>query len=854
MLGGHGTGSVYLAEKVVTNVTTTERDFNTRRFNCTCVGVLNTATECQGLVGTWSCPGFRANEIVIDCDYRDQFETGVHSKNTTVKVCNVPQFNSIEVKQPIYHACPSNDTMGERYFIDDKLSEYVPGGGSLDGITSNKLGVICCDVDTVTGALSISRWDSNNMCYGDQHTYREAVDICAEDGQKQLCTKAQLDTAKACTTNTPPAPPLCPSLVGACGNMGTGYETHTNTNCEFPNGAADTDPSSGFLTVEACQALCSDDSTCEGIVHRSVGGTVNEGECWKRTGIVLAACVEGGGLFDTYIKAATPSVAQTSGIIRLSSENMDTSAKQNDCLELCRAYAGATACQTVESEGAVGCYVHTRAVDSANNARNTKCHLLSQCTSQDGSDHCNQDGNFAWIQEGFFHKGCVPLVGACHVGSGGSSEADHSNPLHLSPGAFTKCANEGETCSCHGLVRYGFGDKWTTEHSTASIECSSAVFGDPFAGRIKLCECQDLMKVNRHVADNMQLSSPAYQLPPPDTYIQLHGPTGIMKSPQGLPYTSVGPYLHYEYDTKPSEDQEARCLMACSAVGSWGDPFGRGLVFTASSPNVSEVWKTTACEVRWGTHDRGCYVHSALITTGMDTENTHCEPWCDSGAYVGHELGWLQKCRMQQCGACAECQTTMKQCWIQSEYCSLTSVCPQIDVERFEDSSAMSKGSCNTDLNAFPSPGGCVPECKTGYVETQPLQRQCVFDSVTGVTSLKTTGECMKQCIGTPQVFDPDFHMVPGNCPSALSPGASCAPACESGYAPSVSIGDGMCDNTDFTNQVEVRTTSSLAECVAACINRPCSTSSSGIDDCCRFVSYCASDNSAACRGMHENS
>ena len=39
-------------------------------------------------------------------------------------------------------------------------------------------------------------------------------------------------------------------------------------------------------------------------------------------------------------------------------------------------------------------------------------------------------------------------------------------------------------------MRYGFGDRWAaTKKVNGSIKCENGVFGDPYYGRSKLCEC-----------------------------------------------------------------------------------------------------------------------------------------------------------------------------------------------------------------------------------------------------------------------------------------------------------------------------------------------------------------------------
>jgi len=49
----------------------------------------------------------------------------------------------------------------------------------------------------------------------------------------------------------------------------------------------------------------------------------------------------------------------------------------------------------------------------------------------------------------------------------------------------------GRVCRCDGQVRFGYGERWTTWRVvTGKIRCSSELFGDPYLGQGKLCQCQ----------------------------------------------------------------------------------------------------------------------------------------------------------------------------------------------------------------------------------------------------------------------------------------------------------------------------------------------------------------------------
>ena len=66
----------------------------------------------------------------------------------------------------------------------------------------------------------------------------------------------------------------------------------------------------------------------------------------------------------------------------------------------------------------------------------------------------------------------------------------------MSPGTWSTCAKDGESCRCDGVVRYGKDGFWTPGKygsgppGRKSIACSSAAFGsDPVPGQAKTCMC-----------------------------------------------------------------------------------------------------------------------------------------------------------------------------------------------------------------------------------------------------------------------------------------------------------------------------------------------------------------------------
>jgi len=49
------------------------------------------------------------------------------------------------------------------------------------------------------------------------------------------------------------------------------------------------------------------------------------------------------------------------------------------------------------------------------------------------------------------------------------------------------------TCMCEGLVRFGYGERWTDwRKSPGSVPCRTDTFGDPYEGHGKLCQCKPL--------------------------------------------------------------------------------------------------------------------------------------------------------------------------------------------------------------------------------------------------------------------------------------------------------------------------------------------------------------------------
>eukprot|EP00808_Paulinella_micropora_P030486 g10498.t1 len=61
-----------------------------------------------------------------------------------------------------------------------------------------------------------------------------------------------------------------------------------------------------------------------------------------------------------------------------------------------------------------------------------------------------------------------------------------------------RCSDEGGTCECNGIVRFGHGINWNSKLVlSGSIQCNNQVFGDPKPGFVKSCRCSGLSGVNQ---------------------------------------------------------------------------------------------------------------------------------------------------------------------------------------------------------------------------------------------------------------------------------------------------------------------------------------------------------------------
>ena len=70
---------------------------------------------------------------------------------------------------------------------------------------------------------------------------------------------------------------------------------------------------------------------------------------------------------------------------------------------------------------------------------------------------------------------------------------------------FGHCADEGGTCSCRGVVRFGdaANDVWSDYQPDidGEINCARAIFGDPAWGATKSCQCMEKVQMHRFSSD-----------------------------------------------------------------------------------------------------------------------------------------------------------------------------------------------------------------------------------------------------------------------------------------------------------------------------------------------------------------
>lgn len=130
------------------------------------------------------------------------------------------------------------------------------------------------------------------------------------------------------------------------------------------------------------------------------------------------------------------------------------------------------------------------------------------------------------------------IVKSCEVSaSTASSGATTSVPAATQSGAgttFSKCADEGGTCSFSGTqqVRYGAGGQFAYQTANGSIQCDNAVFGDPAFGVAKTCEVSGVA-LSSNPTTSPQTTAPAVAAP------TTSGPAGTT----GSTFTTSGPII-----------------------------------------------------------------------------------------------------------------------------------------------------------------------------------------------------------------------------------------------------------------------------------------------------------------------
>ena len=94
-------------------------------------------------------------------------------------------------------------------------------------------------------------------------------------------------------------------------------------------------------------------------------------------------------------------------------------------------------------------------------------------------------------------------LGPCYVRSAScNAYGITENICGVCQGAdWKKCATEGEWCSCTGRVRFGSGDAWAAESTSAGqLYCSVSKFDrDPALGKLKECQCAHGFKLTNRL-------------------------------------------------------------------------------------------------------------------------------------------------------------------------------------------------------------------------------------------------------------------------------------------------------------------------------------------------------------------
>ena len=84
-----------------------------------------------------------------------------------------------------------------------------------------------------------------------------------------------------------------------------------------------------------------------------------------------------------------------------------------------------------------------------------------------------------------------------------TEDIDKSIPVPTPNVSYKKCSDEGEICTCAGIIRFGHGENWSLRKpcgDKTNYRCSTAAFGDPATGTRKSCQClaTDIGTVDLH--------------------------------------------------------------------------------------------------------------------------------------------------------------------------------------------------------------------------------------------------------------------------------------------------------------------------------------------------------------------
>eukprot|EP00667_Euglena_gracilis_P006055 EG_transcript_6096 len=113
-----------------------------------------------------------------------------------------------------------------------------------------------------------------------------------------------------------------------------------------------------------------------------------------------------------------------------------------------------------------------------------------------------------------------------------------------STSSYAKCADEGGSCGCSGLVRFGVGTAWTTPRAVSGqIACSNSVFGDPAPGQVKACFCSP--------------ASPGSASPSPSLSASPSAKASASRSPNPSTSASPSPTQSPRASTSPKQASQA---------------------------------------------------------------------------------------------------------------------------------------------------------------------------------------------------------------------------------------------------------------------------------------------------------